>query len=271
MTNLKRVFSLLFFITTLINLNLYKVQANTIEIANNLFNDRALSEENSLKAANIYETLANNTHEIEHKIKLLTKSSLSLYYFGTHSDNNELKKTIHERGWILAEKATKLYELYQSDLLDNELLAKALMQQGANMGKWGEANGIGQSLVRWPELEKIMKRIIKLGQASVNSYGPYRILGRAYFVLPSPLGSREKSERYLKRAYKKSLNQNGKSIYGLNVIYYAEVLISRDKSDIAKDILLSFLSSDPETINLERIPETKEEFEIAKNLLDKIK
>jgi hypothetical protein len=256
-----------------------------VEDAHKAFSEReadAAGLQKALLAANmfhaLYEEAAASSKDVVDQASLLTMESKSIYFYADVSNDNEVKKEGHLRGWNMGEKAAAL--LYAPGTPAKPIkdayaapLALAYYWKGANMGKWGIANGILNSLKRWPELRTTMEYILGLGQKDVESFGANRILGRSYFKLPFPLGDKNKSLELLEEGFEQTLDSTGEiSSHSTNVIYFAEVLIAKSKAAKAKDILTKLVAKGDslDTLseyNEERIPETKIDIEEAKKLL----
>jgi hypothetical protein len=259
--------------------------------AANLYSQRDLNNtEPARKAAEIYKKLAqaivNPTMDeaILEKANLLIDQSESVYFVGDNISDIEKKKELHLLGKDICIEATTLLEQAgqagqpKKDSFA-ETYALALYWKSANMARWGEANGVVASLGQWPELEKDANTIIDLGFEQIKSYGPARVLGRAFFKLPYPLGDLEKSKKYLEDAFYQSIDE-GQTIsrYDVNVTYYAEVLIALgDDESVNKavTILNTFVSleKDPAALkayNADRVPETKKEIQRAKLILESL-
>jgi tetratricopeptide (TPR) repeat protein len=121
-----------------------------------------------------------------------------------------------------------------------------------------------------------MGYIERLGEKDVEYFGGNRILGWAYFKLPFPLGDKSKALELLEEACDQTLDSNGNiSIHSTNVVYYAQILAAKGKEAKAKDILKKFIKvgSSEESLreyNEDRIPETLEEIEEAKKILERL-
>lgn len=246
-------------------------QDNEIEAAKNLYTNRGENYENAAKAADLYGKLADAENvDMAKKATLLNKESQAAYYVGTQMKTDETKIPVFLRAMQAADEAIiAMGDETKLDEAGKEVLATAYYYSGANLGKWAEANGIASSLGRWGELQDKMKKVIALKKETVQAYGAHRILGRAYYKLPAPLGSNKKSLIYLEKAFNETKMGNDISVHGLNVLFYTDLLIATDKKDAAKAILTSFIAKDAETFNPERIPETKaEQKEAAEKLKD---
>ncbi len=195
----------------------------------------------------------------ETKYDILIMSAHTLYYKGGRATSDSSKMDIYSQAMGKANQAKALIDDY----------AEAYYQYAINLGRWAEAKGILSSLNRKDELIKsvqdAMDRSTRDGAngEELDYYGPARTLGRVYFKLPAFAGgSRDTSLSYLDKAY------NAGKADSLNVVYYAEALAagSRSDKDHAKQILDELLKNDPATYNLDRIPETKDEFEQARQI-----
>lgn len=254
MKNLLMTFSLLLSISAF---------GETVEQARELYAKRGEDPAFAQQAADIYGTLATQATDWKEKVEMMIKRSEATYYVAAKIEDDKARELKHTEGQGIAAEGVELAKANG----DAELQARALYWDGANMGKAGEARGVLSSLGQWPELKKKMQMIIRLKQNHINFYGANRVLGRAYYKLPFPLGSTKKSLRFLKEAYEKSVNADGASNHGINILYYAETLISSGDKAEAKRILDEFLAQDANTLNPERIPETFEEQEDARELL----
>jgi hypothetical protein len=260
----------------------------SIEDAHKTFRSRGTSGaalEKANTAADMYGQLYKEALELgvddNYLAELKLFQSASSYYYAEHTTDLEKKKTGHRQGWDQALEAVKVLTVNgkptSPKLPENtRTLARAHYWTGANMGKWGLANGILNSLRQWPELRETMGHIETLGAKDVESYGANRILGWAYFKLPFPLGDKSKSLELLSEAAKKTTDAAfGITNHSTNLLYLAQILIARGDEAQAKELLTKFVAvgKDEATLakyNDERIPETKEEIEEAKKILEKL-
>ena len=238
-----------------------EILGEDVEQAQTLYALRGEDKANALAAADLYAKIAANAENAVDKATMLNAESQAIYYVGTQVKEDKDKKVYFQRGMDAADAGIKLLvdnEATMDDATKN-VYAISYYQYGANLGKWAEANGVASSLGRWPELERNMKKVMSLKQEAVVSFGAYRILGRAYYKLPAPIGSNKKAETFLKKAFDETKNGGDISNHGLNVLFYADLLIATDRKDDAKVILESFVAKDATTLNPARIPETKQE------------
>ncbi|OFZ79002.1 MAG: hypothetical protein A2583_14880 [Bdellovibrionales bacterium RIFOXYD1_FULL_53_11] len=117
------------------------------------------------------------------------------------------------------------------------------------------------------QLETDFREAIKL-EPSVHVYGPQRALGAMHTQMPPLVGGDKRlAERLLKAAYDK-----GKK-FSQNHIFYAKILIARDKNEEAKKVLNNLLAMKDGELNPyepHRIPaiETAEDRVEARKLLE---
>ncbi len=218
------------------------------------------------------------------KAKYMILASASIYFVGDASTNNPVKIEKFLKGIQLADEGLKLLgvenvpglsdqqvEQLKATLKGEHLtwVGEGLYFRGTNLGQWGQANGIVQSLSKWPELRRNMEIIKLLGLKSIHEFGANRVLGRGYFKIPGLLGGSVKlATELLTEAVKKSLVTG--QIYsknGYNNNYYAEVLNENGEADKAKALLQAFIAADPAKIDAASIPELKEAQRLAKELL----
>lgn len=239
------------------------------QTAEELFKARGENVQNAVKAYELYKDMATTESNEDTKAQTFWLASQAIYYVGSKATDNSDRKNYHQLGMDVASKSIALLESKISTLnaAQKEVLANGYFWYGANLGKWGEANGVASSLGRWPELQETMKKIIALKMSHIQDYGAFRILGRAFYKLPFPLGSNKKALTYLEKAFEETKNGNDVSINGLNTVFYANVLIAEGQQSKAKTILSAFIAKDAETFNVDRIPETKDEQAEAKELL----
>ncbi len=250
-------------------------------------------QSNAYKAAKIYEAVAAKASTDLEKATNLTKSAQAYYFAaeqiltnkiedGDASAISDLSKTeketimnIHDLGVKNARTATALLEDKASTDEEKLQLALSYYRTGSNLGKWAEAKGVVQSLKRWPELRDTMEKILKLDGGAykyVEAYGANRILGRAYYKLPSISGGdKELSLKLLKEAFENTKDGGSISTYSVNNTYYAETLISLGKDEEARVILTDLVDlDDVADYNPNRIPETTVDQVIAQNILDEM-
>lgn len=197
------------------------------------------------------------------KYEILILHSRFVYWRGTQATKKADVIRIHKEGMKISEQASTL----------NPELADAYYFTAVHLGRWAKANGVIASLSEKDKLFEVTRKAAAkntfeggLGN-EFESYGTDRILGRLYYSLPGfSGGDKEEAIKHLKVAYDNAPN------YALNVVYYAEALSAGTAEQLqeAKDILKLLLSKDPNTYNPARIPETIEEFRLAKELSNQL-
>ncbi len=252
--------------------------------ADDLFAQRDLSEagaQKALAAAEMYERLT-GTAKASDKNSLWIGASRAYYFVGNLKNEKKDKIEIFQKGMDAVANVTKAYipELSQANLeaVSKDVLAKvnpnevlelahALYYASINLGSWAEANGITQSLSKWPILRNYLMLVELLGHKQINKYGSSRVLGRAYFRLPVLAGGdKEKARKYLGEAFNETL-QGNISTSGNNNVFYAELLYSDKKRDEAKNLLKTFIAANVDSLDPESIPENKAAQEVAKKIL----
>jgi hypothetical protein len=237
--------------------------------------------QSAAKAAALYGSLVASATEQKAKAKYLVLQSEALYFVGNASTAKDMKVENHQKGMEAADQATKLLGLQAVTGADVEalkttlskedlaLLGEALYQRGVNLGQWGAANGVLESLSKWPELRDNMQLIADLGLKQIHEFGAYRTLGRGYFKIPEMLGgSKAKAEKYFSVAVSSTLAQGQVySTNGYNNLFYAEFLQAQGQTAKAKELLQAFLQADANTLNPASVPENKQaQFEAAELL-----
>jgi hypothetical protein len=238
----------------------------------------------SIEAADLYAEAAASSTDANLKAKYLVGQATALFFAGSASDANNEKLDKHSKGMAAADQATKLLGLADvGSVTDAQLkqlkaslskenlalLAEALYERGINLGEWGQANGVMQSLSKWPELRHNMESIETLGLVALHDYGAYRVLGRGYFKIPGLLGGdMAKAEKYLSTAVSKTPASGMKiSKNGYNNIYYADILHSNGDDEKATKLLQDFIKADASKLDPDTVPETRHNQKEAQDLL----
>ncbi|MFN8369714.1 MAG: hypothetical protein U0T83_03710 [Bacteriovoracaceae bacterium] len=258
-------------LSLLVTANIFAASVNE---AATLYTNRVLDVNNSLKSADMYGELAAAETDSLKKVQLLNKQSEAIYFYGQNASiDNDLKISMHDKGAAVAQGGIDLLAAgpgVSKNPAFDEALAESYYFWGANKGKWAEARGIASSLSQWPNLKEAMENIIKLKKVQVQDFGAFRILGRAYYKLPWPLGDKELSLKYLKTANTKTAVAEGDiSINSTNVVYYADILIAKGLIAEAKQVLSGLIAKN-DNYNPRRVPETIKDKKEAQNILSKL-
>lgn len=194
---------------------------------------------------------------------ILILESRVYYWKGDHASSRNEKLAAYASGQSKAEKAKQI----------DDGFAEAYYYTAINLGRWAEADGALTALGKKDQLIALMKDAIRhptrnnLRGESVDGFGPYRFFGRMKFKMPRWAGgSIPESIADLQKAF------TGAQNFAINVVYYAESLNSgtTQQKSLAKKILTELVSQNSFTYNEARLPETIEEFELARQLLKAI-
>lgn len=266
---------------------IFAIQDSATE-ANRLYSERDYSAQGISKAkaaAEMYSRLATTAGKGLEQNEYKISEARALYFAGSASKTKEEKIAIFQLG-INAAKAVssdfipeltdKNLESVAKTVLESRKpeevaqLALALYYGGINLGSWAEANGVMESLNKWPVLRNQMLVVQLLNQKETALFGSNRVLGRAYYKLPKiGGGDMTKAGAYLGEAFEKTLNAKGVSLNGNNNIFWAEYLNEVDKVEEAKKVLRNFIDADLNDLDVEAIPENSNLKAVAKALLDR--
>lgn len=203
--------------------------------------------------------------DVQQKFDALVLQARCTYFVGYRAKGDDEKKRIFSEAMNAAAQAKGI-------MPDR---AEGYFFYGISLGRWAEANGIRQSLKKAAELRKTMETVLVKSATTddgktipgkeYDGWGANRTLGRMYYKLPGwPWdGDNQKAEQYLAEAYQKMPQDRPNS---LNIVYYADVLVTNGKKDLAKKVLDELIAYDgkPEAYNPDRVPETAEDIESAK-------
>lgn len=197
------------------------------------------------------------------KYDILILESRLYYWQGDHLTDNDAKLASFTSGMDAATRAKAV----DGDYSD------AFYCYAANLGDWALAKGVLASLSRKQELLDNLNAALNAvsthsGSAAetYDAYGPDRALGRTYFKLPTLAGgSLSESIKHLSKAYSAAPTDSK------NILYYAESLSygTNDQKTLAKQLLTALAAvTDPAAFDPTRAPETTEDIEAAKALLN---
>ncbi|MDZ4082179.1 MAG: hypothetical protein U1E10_04530 [Bdellovibrionales bacterium] len=225
----------------------------------------AVGAAKSQEAADLYAQAAKSATDKKTQHLALVGQSEALYFVGAANTAAEVKIEKHLAGLEIADIVVKAYGVTDvtnvpaADLArlkalpadELALVGEALYFRGINLGQWGNANGVMESLGRWPELRSTMEVIVNLGVFGSHEYGAYRVLGRGYFKVPGLFGgSNKQAEKYLSAALKYTLAPGQVfSTNGYNNLYIAELYKDIGKEKEAKEILEAFVAADAKVLN----------------------
>ena len=236
----------------------------TLEDAQQAWSQRSWTPEGisaAQRAADIYGELATAAAGVDKGV-LLTNQSEATYFAGEAVADVATKISFHEAGFTEAEQAQGYLTYGDANW------ARAKYFWGANKGKWGLAKGPGSVIMEKPKLEQAMNEIMDAGQEAVEDFGPHRILGKLYGVLPGILGGDKVLAVYhLSYALENSRNELDEPTHGLNVNYIGEIFpdIRDSKFDAGMDKAISRARNMAETAATD---ELKAKFSAAADRLE---
>ena len=221
-----------------------------------LYAERADAE----KLTATLELLAKAENEAQDKTlkhDILILQTRCLYFQAQKSTDQKQKLALHEKGRTIAQAAR--------DLNDT---AEGYYWDAAHLSRWANLIGIPKNLFQRPTLFKLLdtipKKITRDGSPGVTyeGYGSSRIYGRVHFKLPAIFeGKYDLAIKYLKLAHEKAPD------FAANTSCYADALYAKKPTRAeAKKIVDELLKKDPRKLNLNRIPETEDEFKEAKEI-----
>lgn len=253
--------------------------ANTVEIATDLYSKRGEDVNNAKQAAKIFKTLAAAETDKLAKGKLMISGSEANYFVGTKQTEKDSIRKYHEAGYDVALAAVRLLrEVPGQEALTER--SRALYFYGSNLGKWGETKFILSVLKLWKK--KLRPRMMTLATLddSVEDFGVYRILGRAFVKVPGE--DKGQALKYLETAFENTKIKTDDFTVASNstttrylLWAYTELNEDFDVEDKFCDLYDSyetFVESDREVqdkVNLKLIPETQEEVKMFKQAKDK--
>jgi hypothetical protein len=239
--------------------------------------------QSATEASNLFGTLAQQATEPAKKADYLIRQAGAYFFMGDSTQDNNEKITVFLNGLTSAGAGLKLLGISDVTAVSDadvqnllklpkeqlQMVAEGLYVRGINLGQWGQANGVIQSLGKWPELRTTMELMVKIGFKSLHEYGPYRTLGRGYFKIPALLGGDEaKAAKYLSTAVQGSLAPGQVfSVNGYNNLYYVELLKDQGQDAQGKKILQDYVKADPKTLLPGFEAETREAQRLAAEML----
>ncbi len=244
--------------------NTFEEEVGKEEMADNLYSLRGVDISHAQAAADIYEELAKETEDNLIKAKMVMKQVTALYYVAGQEKSEDLFK----KAYLAADAIVQLFADPEDDEQE-ELKTWALYWYGASLAQTLQYSFSGKNAVK---VENTMTMILELGYEDIYHYGAHRVLGRIRMRIPgflSPVGNKKKALVNMEAAFNGTLFVNDKgetlpvSVYGLNNLYYADILIHFKKRVQACEILNTFVQQDPEALMDTRIPETKSEIALA--------
>ena len=154
-------------------------------------------------------------------VEAMWKLTRAHYWLGEHTDSEDEKLAIFEKGTEYAKKGIDL----KADCVD------CYYWLGVNYGVYGEAKGVLKSLSLIDPIKDAMNKVIEL-DPEYSGGAAYRVLGRMEYKVPWVAGgSKKESAKYLEKAFE--LNPNS----FLTRRFLAETYLGLKKKDKAESVL----------------------------------
>ena len=224
-----------------------------IKKADKLFKKRGEGDKvaTAQEAKEAYEkVLAVAPEDVEARWKL----ARILYWIGNHTRDDEAKKKIFEEGIRYSQEA----------LQRDDNCMECHFWLGVSYGKFGEVNGILNSLGLVPYVEESMKKVLSLDE-QYEQAGAYRVLGRLCHKVP---GRDDEAKEYLLKAIEVGPDNL------MNYRFLAEFLLDEGSGDEdkaeAKRLLEKIINAKEEDFPRGRKPDMLEEQDKAGEILQKV-
>lgn len=195
-----------------------------------VFAKRGEDRQFAAQAAQMFNSSAASERTTLTKAKMKVGESRAYYFLGRTAGNKNEVKAAYEKGYNTALEAVAM--LSTGDAAFEKDLAMAHYYYAANLGKWGEANGVFSSLAKWPILRESLDVIDSLSEnaQSIESYGAKRTRGRALHKLP--FGDKNEALKLLKYSFENSRPAGfDMSASTSTTLYYLDILV-KTNSDV---------------------------------------
>jgi hypothetical protein len=197
----------------------FGAMAQTSEEAATVFGNRLADASNALKAADIYKVVAEAAADRNAKGVAKYREGQALYYYAGQISDNDQRKSLYTRGVTASEEAiTQLSQAegVPADGVNKTDLALAHYFLAINLGKWGQVNGIADSIRQLPKMFKNLDIVVALDE-TVEEYGAARTRGRVKHKVPAALAWTVGLSGFGKdEAFKELSNGFGKTLVDVN-------------------------------------------------------
>lgn len=204
-----------------------------------MYRDKGLQEDSAAQALDCYEKSEKNSDQqnqisylqffiSEHELAADSpESNASL-----QSSFNTSKQNVSSFGKFLD------YESYKDlDPAQSRILSRALYIYGITLARIAEKKGVMEVMNKWPEIQKVMKLIMRLKNADVEFYGAYRTLAIAHTRMPALFGDKKLAKEYFELIAQKTETRDGLSAFLDNNLFYSEFLLSQGQKDLGCQLL----------------------------------
>lgn len=190
-----------------------------------------------------FEDILKGNSSLLEKATALNRQSYLNFYYGIHLVPSE-KLQAMEDSLVRAKSSAELLAPWLDEAkyqtLNPELkrqLSFSLYYYGTALAARAEIQGDLAVVLAWPEIQKVMRLILRLGNADVKGYGAYRTLAIANTRIPAIAGGDKKlAEQYFKLILKNTTS------HPANTIGYADLLRRLDRTSEACSLIQSLLS-----------------------------
>ncbi len=200
--------------------------------------ERGLKKDASQQAISCYQSFLSPQNSKLDEAFLLNRISYLQFFRANHEDQgnafslletanqNSEKAALFWGPWLDEEQYLKLASS------ERRTLSESLYFYGTGIARLSELQGTTQVVAKWPEIQKIMKMIFRLGHPDIFGFGAHRTLAIANARIPAPFGDKKLSEQYFRHAIKNS-DRGGLSSYPANHNFFAELLFRVDRYEEA--------------------------------------
>lgn len=260
------------FLITLGTLNAFLATpaiASTEQQADELFAKRGTDVKYAKQAEDIYRDLAEQASHNQEKARLTLKQVKAVYAVASFTGGKDGDKKTYSRASELAKTVVDLFG-DPEDGNEEDLRVQALYWYAASLAKTRSLSGASK-------VETAVNEVLEDYPAYSDFYyhGVYRVMGRVYYKVPRifKIGQKkDKALEYLEKAFLSTLKDGERvSVYGLNNLFYADILKYFKRTNEACEVLKVFSRQDPATLLLGREVENSKEIEEAKEKLKDFK
>lgn len=183
------------------------------------------------EAFSCFENLMQSDLTSLEKSKALNRISYLHFYYGIHFDESQ-KLARMEQSLEVAKMASEQLSPWMDEVKYKALspeerreVSNSLYFYGTALAAKAEIQGNLAVIVAWPEIQKVMKLILRLGNADVEGYGAYRTLAIANTRIPAIAGGDKKlAEQYFKLILKNTAD------YPANTLGWVDLLLRLDRT-----------------------------------------
>ncbi len=222
--------------------------ANELSVCEALYQKR---ESQFSESFSCFENLLSSSTSVLEKTTALNRQSYLNFYYGIHLAPGEKLQAMEDslsRARASAELIAPWLDESKYQALAPALkrqLSTSLYYYGTALAARAEIQGDLAVVLAWPEIQKVMRLILRLGNADVEGFGAYRTLAIANTRIPAIAGGDKKlAEQYFKLILKNT------STHPSNTLGYADLLRRLDRTPEACALIQNLLSLSPDQISV---------------------